>query len=46
MYLEEFIVGEIKIKDSKYFATCVYHSPNQIYIFHSGFDQVFSSTAL
>ena len=48
--LDEFIAGLIKIKYSKYFATCVYHSSNQteneIYIFISGFEQVFYGIAL
>lgn len=48
--LEECIVGEIRVKKSKCFVTCIYRSPNQTAdetdIFLSKFDQICSSIAL
>ena len=48
--LDECLVGEIKIQNSKCFITCVYRSPNQtaddLDIFLSGFEQTCSSIAL
>ena len=48
--LDECIVGEIKVKNSKCFVTCVYRSPSQtadeVDLFLSGFEQVCSSIAL
>ena len=49
-YLNECIVGEIKIKNSKWFVTCAYRSPiqtaDEIDIFMTGFEQICSSIAL
>ena len=48
--LDECIVGEIKVKNSKCFVTCLYRSPNQTAdetdIFLSGLEQIWSSIAL
>ena len=50
MFLPECIVGEIQIKNSKCFITCVYRSPsqntNETNIFLSNFEKIWSSIAL
>ena len=47
--LDECIVGEIRVKNSKCFVTCIYRSPSQTAdetnIFLTGFDQICSSIA-
>ena len=49
-FLDECLVGEIKIGKSKCFVTCAYRSPNQtadeLTVFLSGFEQTCSSIAL
>ena len=49
-FLDECLVGEIKIKNSKCFITCVYRSPSQtadeLDIFLSGLEQICSSIVL
>ena len=49
-FINECLVGEVKIKNSKYFVTCVYRSPNrsanETNIFLSGLEQTCSSIAL
>lgn len=49
-YLDECLVGEIKIKNSKCFITCLYRSPSQTveetYIFTSGLEKICSDIAL
>ena len=49
-FLKECIVGEIKVKNSKCFITCVYRSPNQyadeMKDFLSGLEQTCTSIAL
>ena len=49
-FLDECIVGEIRVKNSKCFVTCVYRSPNQTSDettnFITGFEQTCSSIAL
>ena len=48
--LDECIVGEIRVKNSKCFVTCLYRSPNQTAdernVFLSGLEQIGSSIAL
>ena len=49
-FLDECVVGEIRINNKKCFVTCIYRSPNQtqdeINIFLSNYDKICSSIAL